>query len=134
MNFGVTMKLTDFEKAIMDKLLHGFHPFLKNLRTQLAQCHIINREFTGVGFFVDFDVDAQLSYGDVNLEIGDVDAEVEGVQHGVGFVLFIREGRLSMLEGYTYDEPYPKNISQYTLNYDTKDGRDFVKLFNKLPA
>ena len=127
-------ELTIFEKSVMAKLLCGSHPLLENLRNQLAQCRISSREHTEVGFFVNFDVETKLSYSDVNLEIGDVDAKIDGVQHGVGFVLFIRQGRLSMLEGYTYGEPYPKDITQYTLSYDTGDERNVTALFNKLQS
>ena len=109
--------LTNFEKSVMEKLLFGLHPCLENLRTQLAHCRAIKREFTGVGFFIFFDIDPKLAYGDVNFQLGDIHAKVAGVRDGVGFVLFIEKGLINNLEGYTYDEPYPKKIEQYTLNY-----------------
>jgi hypothetical protein len=42
--------------------------------------------------------------------ISDVGAEIEGVRHGVGFVLFIQDGRLDCLEGFTYDDPWPDEV------------------------
>ncbi|MCL1920730.1 MAG: hypothetical protein FWG50_06585 [Kiritimatiellaeota bacterium] len=45
-------ELTYFEKSIMEKLLYGSHPFLENLRVQLAQYRGMKREFTGVGFYI----------------------------------------------------------------------------------
>ena len=147
------MELTTFEKAVLEKLLYGEHPVLENLRFQLKQSRITSREFTGVGFFIHFGVDTKLVYEDVNFEIGDVDAKIDGVQYGVGFVLFIRQGRLFMLEGYTYDESWPENVTQYalyymrpktrqplygenieqyTLSYESVDERDLTALFDKL--
>jgi hypothetical protein len=126
------MNLTKFEKAVMDKLLHGEHFLLEKLRIQLAQCYVSKREFTGVGFWTDFKVNSKLAYGNVNFHLGDVHANVVGVQHGIGFVLFIEHGLLSNLEGYTYDEPYPENITQYTLYYETGDERKVTALFDKL--
>lgn len=32
---------------------------------------------------------------------------VRGADYGVGFALFIDGGRLAMLEGFTYDDPWP---------------------------
>jgi hypothetical protein len=42
-----------------------------------------------------------------DFHIGDVSGELEGLANGAGFVLFIRDGRLKMLEGFTFDEPWP---------------------------
>ncbi len=44
--------------------------------------------------------------------------DLEGVAHGAGFVLFIRDGALACLEGFTYDEPWPETIKSFTLNYE----------------
>ena len=120
-------KLTLFEKTVMCKLLHGEHPFLENLRNQFLHCEVVSQNYTGMGFFIDFKVDKKFAYGNVNSEIGDVDAKMDGIQHGIGFVLFIRQGLLSMLEGYTYDEPYPTEIVQYSLYYINGNERGDVR-------
>ena len=134
-------ELTKMEKTIMEMFLHGEHPLLENLRHQLSQCRIVKREFTGVGFFTDFEVDARLAYGKVNLELSDVHTEFDDVKSGIGFVLFIRDGLLSMLEGYTYGtESYPENASQLALYYAWNPGdvpqirkeRNWNGLFDRL--
>jgi hypothetical protein len=33
--------------------------------------------------------------------------EFKGLVHGAGFVVFIDQGRLAVLEGFTYDEDWP---------------------------
>jgi len=48
--------------------------------------------------------------------------------HGAGFVLYIEHGRLSMLEGYGYDDPWPNTITRYTLQYRAGDNRDWDTL------
>ena len=49
--------------------------------------------------------------------------------HGAGFVLFIRGGRLSMLEGYTYDEPWPDQVRGFSLRYsDPERKAELAKL------
>jgi len=49
-----------------------------------------------------------------NRELGHTQAKLEGLKLGAGFVLFIRDGLIDTLECYTYDEPWPTYISNYT--------------------
>jgi hypothetical protein len=48
--------------------------------------------------------------------IGDVSADIDGLEHGVGFILCIEDGYLHMLEGYTFEGPWPDRIITYSLN------------------
>jgi hypothetical protein len=49
------------------------------------------------------------------LVLSDVAAEIDGAQHGAGFVLFIEDGMLDVLEGFTYDEPWPGRVERFTV-------------------
>ena len=121
--------LNEFEEAVLAKMLTGDHPVLAILREQSARGRVANREHSGVGFFCHFELDRDAPALRGDFHIGDVHAEVEGLAHGVGLVLFIREGRLSMLEGYTYDRPWPENIGGFTLRYSDSDrNSELVKL------
>ena len=88
------------------------------IRQQLARATVKERRFSGVGFFTDFDVppDASVRRDLPNMEIGGVEAKFPGLQHGAGFVLFIRNGVVRMLEGYTYDEPWPDKTDEFELS------------------
>jgi hypothetical protein len=110
-------KLDILEQAVLDKLLAGEHPALAVLRRQATMARVAGRKNTGVGFFCDFEVDesAPTLLGD--FQIGDVFGELEGLAHGAGFVLFIRDGQLSMLEGFTFDEPWPQQLRGFKLAY-----------------
>lgn len=46
-----------------------------------------------------------------------MNAVVDGLQYGAGFVIFMRGGRLDILEGYSYGEPWPKEIRGFNLTY-----------------
>jgi hypothetical protein len=109
--------LNEFEQAVLDKLLAGSHPVLATLRQQLRQARLASRQYNSAGFYCDFEVESDAPMVVGNLHIGDVQAELEGLAHGAGFVLFIRAGRISMLEGYTYDEPWPEQIRGLSLKY-----------------
>ena len=60
--------------------------------------------------------------------LGDVHGAADNVKHGLGFVLFVVDGVLSMLEGYTYDEPWPDEPRGLILTYSTDQARDWDAL------
>ena len=112
--------LNDLEQAVLDKLLAGDHPALSTLREQARRAQLVGREYTGVGFFCDFQVPGDVPVVSGDFHISDVVGELHGLAHGTGFVLFVRDGRLNMLEGFTYDEPWPQEIGQFTLTYESE--------------
>ena len=115
--------LTQLEQAVLDKCLAGNHPTLAALRMQAGRARVKERQETGVGFFVDFEVDASMPSVDGDFHIGDVHGEVSGLAHGVGFVLFVRSGQLSVLEGFTFDEQWPTSVASFELRYDQEPRR-----------
>jgi hypothetical protein len=110
--------LSDFEQAVLEKLLAGDHPVLGVLRAQAHAGQLASREYTGAGFFLSFDVPLDApALATKDFRFGDVNAAVDGLQYGAGFVVFVRGGRLDTLEGYSYEEPWPKEIRGFTLSY-----------------
>lgn len=109
--------LNELEQAVLDKLIAGNHPALHNLRTQANVAKMIERELTGCGFYVNFEVPVNIPALKGNFQICDVNGEMEGLLFGAGFVLFIRNGYLDLLEGFSYDEPWPEHIGKFTLSY-----------------
>ena len=110
--------LTPLEKAVLDAMLDKSGEPFETVRQQLAQATVAKREFSGVGFFTHFVVpaDARVRHDLPPMEIGDVGAEFPSLQHGAGFLLFIRDGIVSMLEGFTYDEPWPTNTDEFRVH------------------
>jgi hypothetical protein len=111
--------LTPIEREAMKMLLDGNDSTMSTLRAQFGVATVAKKEMTGVGFFVNFSMPADVPRvsSEPNFEIGDVVGQVEGVKHGIGFLLFVTDGILSMLEGYTHDDPWPEQISNFKLNY-----------------
>jgi hypothetical protein len=106
-----------FEDDVMKVILSEDEKFRNILEKQYKSAKIINREFTGVGFFTDFEIqDKTLKIeNNPNFELGNIQAQLKKIEYGVGFVLFIRDGFITFLEGYTYDEPWPDDIKDYVL-------------------
>ena len=49
-------EIEPIERQVMRMLLAGDHPPLEVLRKRLAHCVVVERVFTGVGFFITFEV------------------------------------------------------------------------------
>lgn len=118
------LPLNRLERAVLEKMLAGDSPVLATLRKQLSVAAVARRELTGVGFFCTLSVSTDEPSADIQGRgpIGDVEAEIEGLNHGAGFLLWLEEGRMSMLEGFSYDEPWPAEFDRFTLRYH-KDPR-----------
>ncbi len=115
------MQLTDLERAVLDKLFAGDHPSFPALRAQVDQVRVLERTFSGVGFFSDLMVPEDVSTARLGKDavwFGDVFADFDGLSHGATFVVRIAEGRLEMLEGSTVDEPWPPEGTPFRLRYE----------------
>jgi hypothetical protein len=84
-------------------------------------------ERSGAGFFVHFDVPDDIERIDTGERtvIHGVHATMDCLQYGMGFVLFVDDGLLSMVEGYTYEEEFPADIQTLrgvNVEYSGDDG------------
>ncbi len=111
--------MSEIERQIMDFLLRGEHPVLVLLRKQLAVTTVSKRHFTGVGFFTWFEVppSAPRLPHPHRLVISDVHADLSGLQHGAGFLLFVENGVLDNLECFIYEDAWPANARLLRVYY-----------------
>lgn len=117
--------LTTLEQRVLEMLLSGRDEVLTILRQQAQGLQVSSREMTGVGFYTEFLVppEAALVPGRPTFKLGDVNGTADNVGHGLGFLLYVKDGALSMLEGYTYDEPWPDEVRGLVLTYASNEGR-----------
>jgi hypothetical protein len=117
--------LSDMERSVIQMLLNGDAITFRTLREQLIHCHVSHRTLTGVGFITDLEVDPTIARLTNKGRIiwGDVLADMEGIQNGVGFVLVLENGYLRMLEGYSFGEPWPEQAKLIRLRYEDKNRR-----------
>jgi hypothetical protein len=101
----------NLEQQIMGLLLEGENPVLGILRQQYAAAKILRRKFSGVGFFLYFDVPENIPLAEPsNFAAGNVSISLENVPNGAGCVLFVKNGKLNMLEGYTFGNSWPERL------------------------
>lgn len=111
--------LSQFERDVMATILAPEHPVMNALRRQLERCRVASRETTGVGFFTTLDIPTDVEPAPVKpgrMDLGDVTATIEGLEHGAGFVLFVQDGLLDILEGFSYVEPWPDVSARYEVS------------------
>jgi hypothetical protein len=120
-------RLNDLENKVLGMLLDGDNKVLEVLRQQAAHAKVSSRHMTGAGFFTEFylPTDTPRTENDMSFKIGDVNGSAANVRNGLGFLLYIKHGILSMLEGYTYDEPWPARIDSLSLAYSGGENRDW---------
>jgi len=110
-------------KLIMEKLLEGEETTLEILREQFKNGKISETEFTGYGFFSSFVIPDDVSRTKKeSFQIDDLHVDVKKLSNGIGFVLFIKNGIINQLEGFTYgDEECPENIEITNISYIYQD-------------
>ena len=116
--------MTRLEIAVLTKLFSGNHPVLGALLKQVHSAAVCSREMTGAGFFTYFDLPNDVLSADMKpgkVQFGDVDAIIPGLEFGAGFLVYIQDGRIKMLEGYSYDEPWPMEIMEFELRFSAEE-------------
>lgn len=126
------MKLTEFERKILDAYLVGDFPLFADLRDQLNAISVTKRQCTPVGFFVDFEaVHSETKLGGLDCQMGDVNVILPSLQLGMGTVLYIAKGRIELLEGFTFGEEWTGSTEGFSIAY--RDG-SLQRSENDIPA
>lgn len=95
---------------LVPQLIAGSHPASSALREQFGQSRIDTVELSGVGVFVEFSLPSDVTLAHPgDLSGGSAQIAVQGLEHGAGCLLFVRGGKLTMFEAFSYDEPWPEN-------------------------
>jgi hypothetical protein len=83
-------KMTDLERAVLERWLAGKTDTFRILRQQYKELSMAKREMTGVGFFIfSKPEEAPALPGEPSFHFGDVHAELKGLEGGAGFLLHL---------------------------------------------
>ncbi len=127
---SVLARMPPLAASALGLLLDGDDQVLQILRTQLNMARAGMVEYSGSGFFLEFELPHEVPSvpGESTFSFGDVVAQVEGWENGAGFVVFVRAGRLHMLEGYSFEEKWPPDLPRYSVQYVGGGVRDLRAL------
>ena len=105
--------LNEMERRALEMLLAGDDENLALLRAQLNAAVVVQREFTGVGFFTHLSVPAELPRlrSRARLVLSDLYAEVSGLKHEANFLLFVDDGVIDCLECCIVDDRWPDDAT-----------------------
>ena len=94
---------TELELAALHSLFSERPELASKFEQQLSLARVVERENTGAGFFTMISVPADAPLINISEPLsGETHARIPGLEHELGFVLFVAGGRLNTLEGFAY--------------------------------
>jgi hypothetical protein len=110
---------TQLELAALRSLFSEIPDLAPELERQLSVATVTARKNTGAGFFTSISVPADVPPIDKSGPLdGETHAHIPGLEHGLGFVLFFDDGRLSTLEGFTYGSESTASLELTDLTFE----------------
>jgi hypothetical protein len=109
---------TELELAALHSIFSETPELTSGLERQLAAASVAERENSGVGFFTTIAVaDPVPKVGGPRVLGRETQARVTGLKHGLGFVLFMENGKLHLLEGFVWEEESTASLDLATLKF-----------------
>jgi hypothetical protein len=110
---------TALERAVLGAICEMHPEDRAALEAQLATATFQSRENDGYGFYTHFVVDRTRTpaIGGMRLRNGPAAARIDGLERGMGFVLWLEGGYADCLEGYPFDESTTE-INLETVDFD----------------
>lgn len=121
------MRATELEKAVIENMLADRE--LRPLRSTVNfdEVTVSDREFTGAGFLAEFERSQHLKLFDdgVSLRWGKVGARLNASKVETAYLVYVDDGYLTTVEGYTYGDEWPIQIDRVEL-YELTPGMELT--------
>jgi len=113
---------TTLERAVLAAICDKHSEDRAALEAQLSTATLLGRENTGAGFYTRFAVDraSSIAIGGMRLRDG-LATKIVGLEQGMGFILWLKDGYADCLEGYSYAES-TTGIVLETAGFEILDG------------
>ena len=123
------MKLTELEKAVINSILADNEVGPTRSAIDFDVVVVRDREFTGAGFLTDLQRSPELKLFDsgVSLRWGKVGARLNASKVETGYLVYVDDGYITAVEGYTYGDEWPATVDQIEL-YELKPGMELKTL------
>jgi len=89
------------ENTVMKMSLISKHDLDGSLLKQYLNSRVLTRKFTGVGFFTEFLIPDHLIINDISKNFCEIAGKFEDSDITFLFTIFVRNGKLDFLEGFT---------------------------------
>jgi len=99
------LELTPLERAVLRAICESHVADRAVLEVQLSSASVLSRENTGAGFYTRLSIEhpSGTAVGGERLRRGPF-ARIEGLERGMGFILWLHDGVADCLEGFSFDE------------------------------
>lgn len=119
------MQATELEKAVIGSMLADKE--LKPIRgcVNFDAVAVSEREFTGLGFLTEFERSPELKLFEdgFTLRWGKVGGRLNASRLETGYLVYIDDGYVTTVEGYTYGDTWPAQVDKIEL-YELRPGME----------
>jgi hypothetical protein len=121
------MRATELEKAVIASMLADCELKPSRSTVNFVAVTVSDREFTGAGFLTEFERSEELKLFDdgVSLRWGKVGARLNASKLETGYLIYVDDGYVTAVEGYTYGDEWPNEVEQIEL-YELKPGMELM--------
>ena len=109
--------LSNLERAVLREIARQVPGHEQAFEAQLDGASVVERENTGAGFFTTLSVASGPPADGLKSPVGDVRAIVTGRKYEMGFQLWLENGLLRTLEGYTYGQDSTTGLDYATVSF-----------------
>ena len=95
------MAFSSFEMSALAEFADIYDEQVSGLAAQLEAVQFVKRTNTGKGFFTDLAVDRSIAPVRCQSPIGGLTARPGGMVEGIDLLLFLKDGYVSLLEGFS---------------------------------
>lgn len=106
------MNRNEFEKIIITDIIEQYPEHKQKLQAQFEKSVVQKREVSTYGFSTYYTVTApeEALGNNENLQLGKSQWKISGLLHGSDYILWIKNGLITCLEGFSYNELWPDEI------------------------
>ncbi len=96
--------LWPIERTVLEITAREFPNSAAVFRRQIESAHVVKFQNSGAGFFSYLAVTDDAALLTEKSPLDGAHGNVLGLEHGMGFVVFLKDGRLNMIEGYCHGD------------------------------
>lgn len=121
------MKTSALEKAVIGRMLSDRELRPARSTVDFDKVTVSSREHTGPGFLTEFEPTEELKLFEdgVSLRWGNVGARLNASRQETGYLVYVDDGYVTAVEGYTYGDDWPDQVEQIEL-YELKPGMELL--------
>ena len=112
--------LWDIERAVLEATAQDYPKSANALRLLAQTAMVVDFENTGAGFFSTIMVSDDAPPLRENSPLDGAYANVEGIEHGMGFLVFLKDSRVSLIEGYCHGDVSTVGLDFSRVKFDLR--------------